>query len=234
MCNQCLSSLTVWVRIPLMRGVLDTTVCDKVCQWFAAGRWHSPSIPISFTNETDHHDITEILLKVALHTITQTLTFFSDLSLFDLPSFIQKLFGMNHNHTKRCIQWYLINWGISTTRVWKIQIRIRIESKAIQASRKSLDIVHYTIGASWGPWWSHVCWIYNCLCIQYISPLKLWIWISLRRGVLDKTLCDKISRWLATDPFSLGTPVFSNNIIDNHDIAEILLKVALNTITLTF
>ena len=116
-----------------------------------------------------------------------------------------------------------------------MQIRIRIESKAIQASRKSLDIVHYTIGASWGPWWSHVCWIYNCLCIQYISPLKLWIWISLRRGVLDKTLCDKISRWLATDPwFSLGIPVSSTNTTDNHDIAEILLKVALNTITLTF
>jgi hypothetical protein len=33
--------------------------------------------------------------------------------------------------------------------------------------------------------------------------------------------------------FSPGTPVFSNNKTDRHDIAEILLKVALNTITLT-
>jgi hypothetical protein len=26
------------------RGVLDTTVCDKVCQWLAARRWFSPGI----------------------------------------------------------------------------------------------------------------------------------------------------------------------------------------------
>jgi hypothetical protein len=33
--------------------------------------------------------------------------------------------------------------------------------------------------------------------------------------------------------FSLGTPVSSTNKTDRHDITEILLKVALNTITLT-
>ena len=31
--SQCLSPLTVWVRIPLRQGVFDTTLCDKVCQW---------------------------------------------------------------------------------------------------------------------------------------------------------------------------------------------------------
>ena len=30
------------LRIPLRRCVLDTTLCDKVCQWLAAGRWVSP------------------------------------------------------------------------------------------------------------------------------------------------------------------------------------------------
>jgi hypothetical protein len=29
-CNQCLSPLTFWVRIPVRRGVLDTKLCDKV------------------------------------------------------------------------------------------------------------------------------------------------------------------------------------------------------------
>jgi hypothetical protein len=48
------------------RGVLDTTLCDKACQWF------SPGTPVSSTNKTDCHDITEILLKVALNTIKQT------------------------------------------------------------------------------------------------------------------------------------------------------------------
>ena len=31
LCNQWLSPLTLWVRIPLGRGELDTTLCDKVC-----------------------------------------------------------------------------------------------------------------------------------------------------------------------------------------------------------
>ena len=38
-----------------------------------AGRWFSPRTPVSFTNKTDHHDITELLLKVALNTTTLTL-----------------------------------------------------------------------------------------------------------------------------------------------------------------
>ena len=62
--------LRVW--IPLRRGVLNATLCDKVCQWLAAGRWFSPGIPVSSINTTDHHNITEILLKVALNTITLT------------------------------------------------------------------------------------------------------------------------------------------------------------------
>jgi hypothetical protein len=56
------------------RGVLDTTLCDKVCQWLAAGRWFSPRTPVSSTNKTDRHDITEILLKVALNILTLTLS----------------------------------------------------------------------------------------------------------------------------------------------------------------
>ena len=35
LCNQSLSLVTLWVRIPLRRSVLDTTLCDKPCQWLA-------------------------------------------------------------------------------------------------------------------------------------------------------------------------------------------------------
>jgi hypothetical protein len=52
------------------RGIFDTTLCDKVFQWLATGRSFSP---VSSTNKTDRHDIAEILLKVALNTITLTL-----------------------------------------------------------------------------------------------------------------------------------------------------------------
>ena len=74
LCNQCLSPLTLWVRIPIRRGALDTTLCDKVCQWFAAGGWFSPGTPISSTNKTDRHDLTLILLKVELNAIALNLT----------------------------------------------------------------------------------------------------------------------------------------------------------------
>ena len=62
--NQCLSPLMLWVRILLRRGVLDTTLCDKVCQWLVAGRWLSLVTLVSSINKTDRYSITEILLKV--------------------------------------------------------------------------------------------------------------------------------------------------------------------------
>ena len=70
LCNQYLSPLMWWIRISTRAKC--TTLCDKVCQWLATGRSFSPGPPISSTNKTDHHDITEILLKVALNAINQT------------------------------------------------------------------------------------------------------------------------------------------------------------------
>jgi len=58
LCNKCISPLGLRVRIPLRRGVLNTTLCDQVCQWLAAGWWFSPGIPVSSTIKTDRHDIT--------------------------------------------------------------------------------------------------------------------------------------------------------------------------------
>jgi ABC-type dipeptide/oligopeptide/nickel transport system permease component len=59
----------LWVRTQFRWGVLDTTLCDKVCQWLATGRWFSPGSSVSSSIKTDHHEITEILLKKALNTI---------------------------------------------------------------------------------------------------------------------------------------------------------------------
>ena len=54
-------------------GVLDATSYDKAYQWLATGRWFSLNTPASSTNKTDHHEKTEILVKVALNTITLNL-----------------------------------------------------------------------------------------------------------------------------------------------------------------
>ena len=37
------------------------------------GQWFSPGTPVSSTNNTDCHDIAEILLKVALNPISQAI-----------------------------------------------------------------------------------------------------------------------------------------------------------------
>ena len=67
LCNQCPSPLMLWVRISIRASC---TLCDKVCQGLATGRWFSPSPTVFSTNKTDRYDITGILLKVALNTIT--------------------------------------------------------------------------------------------------------------------------------------------------------------------
>jgi hypothetical protein len=56
------------LRVKIQFMARCTTLCDKVCQW-QVSRWFSPGTPFSFTNKTDRHDITEILLKVALNII---------------------------------------------------------------------------------------------------------------------------------------------------------------------
>jgi hypothetical protein len=48
-------------------------LCDRICQQFATGQWFSPHTPVSSTSKIDHHDITEILLKVVLNILTLTL-----------------------------------------------------------------------------------------------------------------------------------------------------------------
>ena len=70
LCNQCLSPLMLGVRISIRARY--ATVCDKICEWLATGRWFSPSPHVSSTNKTDRHNIAAILLKVVVNTIKQT------------------------------------------------------------------------------------------------------------------------------------------------------------------
>ena len=74
----------------------------------------------------------------------------------------------------------------------------------------------------------YASWIYNYLCNQCLSPLMLWVRISIRARCT--TLCDKVCQWLATVLwFSPGPSVSSTNKTDRQDITEILLTVALKT-----
>jgi hypothetical protein len=69
-------------------------------------------------------------------------------------------------------------------------------------------------GPSWP--WSYASWIYNYLCNQCLSPLMLWIRITIRARCT--TLCDKVCQWLSTGLwFSPGSPVSSTNKTDRRD-----------------
>jgi hypothetical protein len=59
-CNQCLSQLTLCVRIPLMVRCARYNI-----MWWSLSVTYDRSM-VFYTNKTDHHDITEILLMVAL------------------------------------------------------------------------------------------------------------------------------------------------------------------------
>ena len=72
LCNQWLSSLMLWVRISIRARC--ATICDKVCQWLATGRWFSPGPPVSSTNKTDRCDISKILVSVVKHHQTNNQT----------------------------------------------------------------------------------------------------------------------------------------------------------------
>jgi hypothetical protein len=66
--------IVLFIRLPLTSfwGYLIQHYVIKFFSVLPAGLWFSLSTPVSSTNKTDHHDITEILLKVALNTITTT------------------------------------------------------------------------------------------------------------------------------------------------------------------
>jgi hypothetical protein len=94
-----------------------------------------------------------------------------------------------------------LNWNVTLqeARIYFTQFRFMsyilvIEKKLIRNKR------YWKIPASYdleGQSWWYCSWIYNYLCNQCLSPLTLWVRITLRRGVLDTTLCDKDCQWLS-------------------------------------
>ena len=58
LCKQCISPLTLYVRTPLKGGVLDTTLCHKVCQWFATEIYKTQlyaGFITTYANSVYHH-----------------------------------------------------------------------------------------------------------------------------------------------------------------------------------
>ena len=69
-------------------------------------------------------------------------------------------------------------------------------------------------GTSWSC--AYGSWMYNYLCNQCLSPLTLRVWILLRLGVLDTTLCDKVCQWVAVGRYFLRYSVSATNKTDRY------------------
>jgi hypothetical protein len=65
---------TTPIRFKSWRGVLDTTLCDKVYQSLATGRWFSVGTPVSSTNKTDRHYINQSLQVKRAQAFTEMIT----------------------------------------------------------------------------------------------------------------------------------------------------------------
>ena len=87
-------------------------------------------------------------------------------------------------------------------------------------------------------------WVFVILCFIIIffflrfNPSVIFIYYGEHNALYTywyNIICDKVCQCLAAGRwFSLGTPVSATNKTDRHDIAEILLRVALNIINLNF
>ena len=99
LCNQCLLP-------PVVRCTRYNII------WLVTGRWFSTDSPVSSTNKTDCHDITEILLKVALSTINHN----SHISVPTVWSFVFAYQYLACNfYVVQILQWYCVlglSWSV--------------------------------------------------------------------------------------------------------------------------
>jgi hypothetical protein len=91
-----------WVRAwlcNLQKGCTRLAAAnDKVYQLLAHGRWFSPGTPASSTTKTGLHDIAEILLKMTLNTINQSVN--------------QSYLSINHYASR--FYWIVTDWLLFT------------------------------------------------------------------------------------------------------------------------
>jgi hypothetical protein len=85
--------------------------CDKGGQLLATGRWFSPGPLISSTNKTDHHDVTEILLKQTCISRGSTLVLIN----YTIYELYNSIANISKNHicaTKLTNRRVIYPWGI--------------------------------------------------------------------------------------------------------------------------
>ena len=204
----------LWVRISIRARC--TTLCDKVWQWLVTGQWFSLGAPVSSTNKIEHHDITEILLKVALNTTNkQTNTIIvSQMYMWNKISHYIVPYKNKSHMSKLTFKFSVSLWSVVLQKWWSvIKFVVKCWTVANISVRQPVTVDHVILVKKSLLKVGIFCTIFS-LCHIYVQSL----------------LC----QWLATSWwFFPGPSVSSTNKTDHHDVTEILLKVALNTIKQT-
>jgi hypothetical protein len=75
---------------------------------------------------------------------------------------------------------------------WRSVVLVEKNTNLSQVTSKLFCNICNGNGQLWS--WAYGSWIYNYVCKQWLSPLTLWVWMSLNRSVLDTTLCECVLR----------------------------------------
>jgi hypothetical protein len=106
-----------WVRISIRTRC--TALYDKVFLWLATARWFSPGPTVCSTNKTDHHDITEILLKRSVSYWDRSYQIASIISRYKFD-----------NSSTRCSVSTLL-WLIVPNNIYHIEAQVRQQLNAM-------------------------------------------------------------------------------------------------------
>ena len=147
--------------------------------------WFSLSISVTSTNKTDRHDITKILLKVALNTINQTKP--NHLNKYNprhnseigqsLSSFDKKWWHFNVSGLSSDFVEVHIICGVFVFVCIIVVVVPSIWIFTYQIHKHVITMEHICkLGTSW----SYGSWIYNYLSNQCLLPLQMWVRISAR------------------------------------------------------
>jgi hypothetical protein len=129
----------LWLRISLMWGVLNTTLCDQdqVCQWLVSDQWFPLGTLVSSTNKTDLHDITQILLKVVLSTIHQTCVLLSLYIVDNISSIAPHIYIIQNVCVEKC--WERYSGSSKSERVIVVERQLRAMFQLYHGENKLLS-----------------------------------------------------------------------------------------------
>ena len=130
-----------------------------------------PGTPVSSTNKTDRHDITEILLKVTLNTIP--LSQYVKIFLHLWFSFPLKCAGLNKHHAKNT---RMLNQSITwlATYVWQFTKMTKMLNQCITDLWFALPKKWVLCcGMNYSPVGDNCCSLQHCWCIEY------HIWVTI-------------------------------------------------------